>query len=303
MKLFFAGAESFESLMVKYNCHALMSFFHIRGPWKKNPRIKEGNNLTGELFIDSGAFSAFSLGKPTDIDKYIEFCKKTDADYYAVLDVIGSASGTLKNQIYMEDRGVKPVPCFHHGEDFKYLKYYCRKYDYIALGGMVPISTPALIRWLEVIFTMYPNKKFHGFGVTTKKLIERFPFYSVDSSSWLSGGRVGSLFDMELGTKHYSELTEQWKKKIEERGFTLDEINEKHEARNSFNIISYLEMQDKHAAIKGFQKQHQLNKFFNVPEKKEAPAPNFKEWIAKHYGDVPPHIAKKLIKHQFGVDI
>lgn len=152
------------------------------------------------IFLDSGAYSAMTKKVEIDINEYIEFIKKYEQyiDTYSVLDVIGSPKGTWKNQKIMEKAGLKPLPCFHYGEDTKYLKKYIENYDYISLGGMVPISTPDLKIWLDDIFSNYicdekglPRVKVHGFGMTVVSLMLRYPWYSVDSTSWLMTGRFG----------------------------------------------------------------------------------------------------------------
>lgn len=67
-----------------------------------------------KIVLDSGAFSAYTLGDPIDIDDYARFRIKY-ADYieYAfMLDVIGDPEGTYKNYIYLsnEYKGVDFVP-------------------------------------------------------------------------------------------------------------------------------------------------------------------------------------------------
>ena len=80
------------------------------------------NNIS--LFLDSGAYSAWSKGIEINIDEYIEFVKKykDNLTVYANLDDINSPEKTWENQRYMESKGLKPLPCFHYGEDVKYLK-------------------------------------------------------------------------------------------------------------------------------------------------------------------------------------
>lgn len=138
------------------------------------------------LFLDSGAFSAFTKGVHIDIQEYIKFIKDNERyiDVYANLDVIGDAEATLKNQRIMEDAGLKPLPCFHYGDDIFYLHTYLQEHDYIALGGMVPISTNDLAHWLDNLFSNflcdkkgYPIVKVHGFGLTSLKLLRRYPWY------------------------------------------------------------------------------------------------------------------------------
>jgi len=100
----------------------------------------------------------------------------------------------------MEKNGLKPIPCYHYGDDPNYLKTYIANYDYISIGGMVPISTKDLIPWLTSIFSDFicdesgiPKVKVHGFGLTTVELMFEFPWFSVDSASWAFTGAFGSI--------------------------------------------------------------------------------------------------------------
>jgi hypothetical protein len=160
-----------------------------------------------DLFLDSGAFSAWSQGTSIDIDKYIAFIQKykSKLTVYANLDVIGDPVGTWKNQKYMESKGLKPLPVFHTAfEDEKWLKKYIDKgYDYIALGGMAggDIQSSTIAAKLDYLFPKYlcdakgiPNIKVHGFGITSIPLLIRYPWYSVDSTSWVLTGRFGGIF-------------------------------------------------------------------------------------------------------------
>ena len=155
-----------------------------------------------ELFLDSGAFSAWSQGIEIDILDYIEFIKKHKKylDVYANLDVIGDPEKTLRNQYKMEKAGLSPLPCFHYKEDESYLKTYLKKYKYIALGGMVGTHKKQLDLWLNKIFGEficdtdgYPKIKIHGFGLTSLDLMLKYPWYSVDSTSWVVTARMGSV--------------------------------------------------------------------------------------------------------------
>ena len=94
------------------------------------------------IFLDSGAYSV-STGKAIiDIDEYIKFIKKYKSLFsiYANLDVIGDYKKTKKNQTYMEGQGLKPLPTFHYGTDYKILRDMLKDYTYIGLGGLVPIA-------------------------------------------------------------------------------------------------------------------------------------------------------------------
>lgn len=178
------------------------------------------------LFLDSGAFSVWSRGIEINIQEYIEFIKKYEKyiDTYAGLDSVGDPEKTLENQKIMEKAGLNPLPCFHYGSDESYLKHYLKNYDYIALGGMVPISTKDLIKWLDKLFCDYicdskgiPKVKIHGFGLTSLKLILRYPWYSVDSTSWVMTSRFGSVYVPKIRKGKYIYDESNWKVCVSDR--------------------------------------------------------------------------------------
>jgi hypothetical protein len=196
----------------------LWSYYHLT---IINGKMPEVTNKKVELFLDSGAFSAWSQGKTIDINEYIDFIKehKKVIDVYANLDVIGDAQATWKNQVVMEKAGLHPLPVFHFGEDMKWLiKMLEKDYDYIGLGGMVPISTTNLYHWLDDLFTNYltdkygiPIVKIHGFGLTSLRLMLRYPWYSVDSTSWVLTGRMGAIFVPKFRGKDWIYNDDPWK--------------------------------------------------------------------------------------------
>lgn len=134
-------------------------------------------------------------------EKYIEFIKehKDYIDVYANLDIINNAEATYKNQKYLESKGINPIPVFHLGTDISWLKRYLAEgYDYIALGGIVPNPPNVIIPILDDLFEKYltdkdgyPLVKLHGFAVTSVKLVIRYPWWSVDSTSWVKFGKYG----------------------------------------------------------------------------------------------------------------
>ena len=225
------------------------------------------------VFLDSGAFSAFTKGVEIDMPKYCRYIqdnadiiKKEDNDILAsVLDGIGDPLKTYQNQLKMEKLGVRPLPCFHYGEDERYLEWYIANYSYITLGGMVPISTPQLKLWLDRIWEKYlidgsgrPKIKVHGFGLTTISLMERYPWYSVDSSSWVQTARVGCMLllpeakainvsnqspNRKVEGQHIDTLTPPQRKAIEERfqklGVDTERMREAYLSRWSYNIYAY----------------------------------------------------------------
>lgn len=275
MKVYLADTIQRERLYPdKFQASNLESYYAIiKQRWEMKNKIN--------LFLDSGAYSAWSKGVEIDIQKYISFIKKYKKyiDVYAVLDSIGDAELTKKNQEIMEEAGLEPLPCFHYGEDLSYLKHYVDNYDFIALGGMVPVSNNKLAQWLDNLFSNYltdkegiPKVKVHGFGMTSIPLITRFPWYSVDSTSWVLTGRFGAVYmprktngeynyneiphkitvsDKSPGLKqegkHYSTFSKMEQKEIKTyfdlKGFSFEELSSEYKKRDEINIIYFLDLE------------------------------------------------------------
>ena len=166
------------------------------------------------IFFDSGAFSADTQGVRIDIDDYIEYVHRyrhLDC-LYANLDVIRNPKQTGINQRIMESNGLNPLPVFHLGSPFAYLREMVDKYDYLALGGLVGQPKQLVERFLHKCFSICKGKtSLHGFGLTGWKFLKQFPFKSVDSSSWTQAFRFGqvSIFDDQWGRWHKVDLRDR----------------------------------------------------------------------------------------------
>lgn len=225
-----------------------------------------------KVFLDSGAFSAYTLNIKLDLPTYCDYIKR-NMDIWrvedgvvmaSVLDGIGDPLQTYRNQLHMEALGAKPLPCFHAGEPEEYLEFYVKNYDYITLGGMVGASTAQLCKWLDRIWEKYltdgsgrPRLKVHGFGITAVPIMERYPWFSVDSSSWIQSAAFGGIVTPQWGPlsvseksparhdagQHVSTLTaieqEQVLQLLEREGFTYERLSTVYESRAAFNIWGY----------------------------------------------------------------
>lgn len=241
----------------------ILDSYHYIG----NERMVKRIRGTGrQVFLDSGAFSSFTQGVKVDLNKYCRFIKDNGDifEVVSVLDAIGDPDETYRNQCRMEQQGVFPLPCFHYGEPEEVLQYYVSNYEYITVGGMVPISSPQLKIWLDRIWDRHLTNadgsaklKVHGFGLTSVPLMARFPWYSVDSSSWVQLGGMGNIFLPQYGTiaisehapqlkeagKHLDNMPEEQRsvvvRFIEDLGFDIDRLRRQHLTRKVFNMVSY----------------------------------------------------------------
>lgn len=161
-----------------------------------------------KVFLDSGAFSAFSQGVEIDLNKYCHYIKTNSdiVDFASVLDAIGDYRGTWKNQAAIEANGVAVLPCYHYGEPLEVLEYYVKHYKHFTIGGLVPVSTPQMKIWLDRIWERVltdengvPKARIHGFGVTSLPMMLRYPWDSVDSSTWVQWAANGMILLPESG--------------------------------------------------------------------------------------------------------
>ena len=250
--------------------HLLESYHYIN----RQSYVDKIRRDEAKVFLDSGAFSAWSKGVEIDLPDYCRYIQENedivlqegDATMASVLDSIGDDLGTYQNQKRMEKLGVTPLPCFHYGEDPRYLEYYVANYSYITLGGMVAQSTKNLLIWLDEVWEKYltdgagrPLTKVHAFGVTTPILMKRYPWFSVDSSSWVQVAANGSILFNEKAVpisdqsparkvegQHYLTYTPVQRQAIEKQllaqGFEPERLSTQYIARWIYNINSYVEM-------------------------------------------------------------
>jgi hypothetical protein len=173
------------------------------------------------LFIDSGAHGLYNEHVHAKVhetskyewftteefwayvDKYAAFIKNHEEglSIYANVDVIFNPKMTWEVQQYLErEWEIKPLPVVHHGTPLKWLEKYLDKgYEYIGLGGRAQDATQKdYLDWADESFNVIcgqasrlPLIKVHGFAVTAHPLMVRYPWYSVDSTSWLAFGGYG----------------------------------------------------------------------------------------------------------------
>jgi len=177
-----------------------------------------------DIALDSGAYSLYNLKFAANthggqsakhhadydyvhtpefeeyMESYISFLKKHKKkfDFYVGLDIIYNHEATIEVQEHLEARGLMPVPVFHYGEPFSVLEEYIERYDYIGVGGLGQrTSVQSYLDFGDEIFKRvcdkhgHPKVKVHGFAMTSVQLMQRYPWYSCDSSTWTSLSRNG----------------------------------------------------------------------------------------------------------------
>jgi hypothetical protein len=159
------------------------------------------------VMSDSGAFSAWTQGASIDVDDYAAWvlANRRWLDVIVTLDVIGDPVATWDNTQRMIEHGIDDViPVWHMGEPFDALARYIEAgFTHIGIGGMVGRPPSSLHTWCAQAFRMAEGTDalFHSFGRTTKAMVHDFPWYTLDSTTWLNGCKYGelTLFDDARG--------------------------------------------------------------------------------------------------------
>lgn len=245
----------------------------------------------GKLLVDSGAHSAHTKGIELDVDEYINFANEhmDKITLYVQVDKIPgiyrkpktqkdwleAPAISWENYKYMRSKSVdceKLVPVFHQGEDFKWLKNMCdyvfedgKQIPYIGLSPRGDVSLKDKYDFCAQCFSVIqkssqPNIKTHAFGATSLSMLERLPFTSADSTTWvlvsafgqvwiptgITGFSVDDTVGVKLGvskenmshptgTQTYWEQSAEVKKKLDDYfesiGTNIEDLATSHSAR------------------------------------------------------------------------
>jgi hypothetical protein len=102
-----------------------------------------------------------------------------------------------------------------------------------------------------------PRLKVHGFGITAIPIMERYPWHSVDSSSWIQSAAFGGIITPQWGPisvsekspsrhdagQHVNNLTpieqDQVLEMLEREGFTYERLSTVYESRAAYNLWAF----------------------------------------------------------------
>lgn len=277
-----AGASSVWTKNVK---RRLFSFYYhgfaghriIQGKMGLSIDVEEAIERGWDLFLDSGAFTAFTKGAEIPLREYAIYLRKNQQHYHALssMDAIGGTEEkNYDNFTKLRSVGCNVRPVYHVRENPRWLQRYIDEgHDYVFVGGMVPETTGWLMERLDGLWERYltnpdgtPRVKIHGFGLTDQKLMFRYPWYSIDSTSWLMTGifgaclfRVGDrlrkvVFSHESPEArkykgwHYTNLPAEGKRQVdawlEPYGVTAEQLASHYSYRDVVNAAVFQGLED-----------------------------------------------------------
>lgn len=219
MKIHLAGAEqSYEYLeqVMKYNNNKLNWNLYSYIGLKDNPLAYEKflitSNASRSVLIDSGAFSFQSgRGKPNWIKytkEYANFIQENDNEkihgYFEMdIDNIIGYDNVLILREMLDEVTDKIIPVWHRNRGIKDFKETCEKYNYISVTGKsCDINTDQFKMFVD--YAHKHNTRIHGLGITGKVMLNKVPFDSVDSTTWLSGVRYAHMDNQQLDSEYTS---------------------------------------------------------------------------------------------------
>lgn len=247
-------------------------WYYHEDSFYERPNFQRGLGVNN-IFLDSGAFSLHvkKIVKEGDkeykyyhtkefwdyVDSYANFVKKYEKylDVYVSVDVIKHAELTLKVQDYLENtHKLKPMPVLHTGASIKEIEPYLVNHERIGMGGLGQATNyKVYTEWADRVFKFLHSQshqtsgwKIHGFAMTSAPLMYRYPWYSVDSSTWMGVAFYGGI----LIPRGYNDYTKSpWKISISNRSPEQEKLGSTH--LNAFSKEQRLIL-IRHIGSKGF---------------------------------------------------
>lgn len=272
MKIHLAGFETIYnsySFTPKEDANLFLSFYYQKNSQKTLDTMPKQNR---KIIIDSGAHSFFEqigvsvtskdFGKSKGIkndpqhffDRYFEFIKQNynKVDYFVELDIQEIVGRDKVNQWRkkLKQEGLfNKIITVHHTCDSE--KDFDEILDtteskYIGLEGLR--QRKIVLDYGVLIKKCYEKGiKVHGFAMTDFRLIYKYPFYSVDSSTWTNVVRFGHcvIFDQTKGVRQV--VTD--KRNMFKHNIDMELHNSKRERENVYSkfeqsSLAYKQAQD-----------------------------------------------------------
>ncbi|MCP4763931.1 MAG: hypothetical protein GY870_19320 [archaeon] len=198
-----AGLEN-ENILTKkinYDLFVLNSYFYLRKT--KSELIKKYSSF----LLDSGAFTYMQNGITVDwnkyVDEYAQYIIDNNIKNYIEMDidVIVGVQEAYKLRQRLEARTqTQSIPCWHKIRGKEAWIEMVKNYNYVSISVSGFTDTSKWIRkhkykplyWFLEQARKY-NCKVHGLGFTQTELLQKFKFFSVDSTTWLKAARFGEL--------------------------------------------------------------------------------------------------------------
>lgn len=268
--LYFSASSSgdFQQLYDFGIREILVSYFYIRKSLSYYDRMLPTLKKDGGLFMtDSGAFSFMGKYDPDDpecakyrseefwlpyLKEYISWINEHRKYIFSVVNldldmIVGEDIVDKWNRLYfepLEESGVQVIYVAHPTDrhtSFERLSYYCKRYRYVGANQSDKGNAHRIYQLVKAT-----KRRIHGFAWTEFNTLKRFPFFSVDSVTWLGGVRFGTTYNYD--GKNFSTIDYKHKYrrkanrlKYESNGVDYDMVKaEERKNINKMNLLGWM---------------------------------------------------------------
>ena len=153
--------------------------------------------VCGRMLIDSGAFTAFTSGKPISLNAYSEYLSRWSScwDHAITLDVIGDGRATAANTRKLHARGLAVMPVFTRGDSLAEFDAMVRDVGYVCVGGLVGLPGRAQLARTRMLQrrALEHGGGIHALGIGSLAILRASKPYSADASSASGAFRFGTV--------------------------------------------------------------------------------------------------------------
>lgn len=201
MRIYLSGAEvpGWEALLAEAGAsNVLASYYGLGGSGGAPKPPPRG---FASLLLDSGGFSARTRGVQIDIHAYARYLNEHRIELAFNLDT-NDVAETLANQAILvkECPATTIIPVYHisdyASDEHRDLlrQFEDDGFDFVGLGGVVRSGFSAAYKerfYRHSFRTVRDRVRLHGLGITGETTMRAFPWFSVDSTSWLAPTKYG----------------------------------------------------------------------------------------------------------------
>lgn len=173
--------------------------------------------------LDSGGFSARTRGVAIDVHQYADYINRHAVRYAFNLDT-SDPEETQRHQRILEaecpDTLVLPIYHLSDWEDPELRglldQFIDEGHTYIGVGGVAGEGSPLVLQhnlYRHVFRRTGTHVRVHGLGITSRDLLLRYPWRSVDSTSWTAPGRYGSSH-RDARLRAFENKTYDWQYRV-----------------------------------------------------------------------------------------
>lgn len=220
--MYFSGSMTHPDVVDRLTSTGVHRLFTFAAPKEVHEYLRhcDQRGLRANIMIDSGAFTAWNIGKPVKLEELLAYDLELLRRYpqhnfvFIALDVIPGSRGVMPTQVEINAAvdqsyrnfvtmlqalpGQTVLPVYHSGEDRFIRDRYLSHVPYICLSMNQNLSEGQRLQWARE--AMVPGYYFHGLAATGNAMLSQVDWFSVDSSGWLMVAAMGCIL-FPIGNK------------------------------------------------------------------------------------------------------